>query len=167
MHSTDEKSSRHSKIIGDTGELLICNWLSRYGFEVAVVDHTGIDIVAYHSKSGRRLGITVKSRARNAPNSKGQIHIFHKTEGDDRLKVEEACKAFACDPWIGIYVESEIDAHIYLTSLVNYDKKYKRENVWQSWHMDDKSQDEYVKDTKVRHIHMKIDKKWDWSSLEK
>ena len=41
------KSSRHQKIIGTFGENLICNWLSRSGFEVAVVDHTGIDIIAY------------------------------------------------------------------------------------------------------------------------
>ena len=41
------KSPRHSKIIGDFGELKICNWLSRSGFEIALVDHTGIDIVAY------------------------------------------------------------------------------------------------------------------------
>ena len=42
------KSPRHQKIIGNFGESLICNWLSRSGFEVAVVDHTGIDIVAYN-----------------------------------------------------------------------------------------------------------------------
>jgi hypothetical protein len=36
-----DKSSRHSKIIGEFGEPFLCNWLSRSGFEVAVVDHTG------------------------------------------------------------------------------------------------------------------------------
>ena len=45
-----DKSSRHQKIIGDFGEHLICNWLSRSGFEVTIVDHTGIDIVAYNPK---------------------------------------------------------------------------------------------------------------------
>jgi len=33
-----EKSSRHQKIIGDLGENIICNWLSRSGFEVAIVN---------------------------------------------------------------------------------------------------------------------------------
>jgi len=42
------KSSRHQKIIGNFGESLICNWLSQSGFEVAIVDHTGVDIIAYN-----------------------------------------------------------------------------------------------------------------------
>lgn len=33
------KGSRHQKVIGDFGENLICNWLSRSGFEVVLVDH--------------------------------------------------------------------------------------------------------------------------------
>ena len=40
------KCSRHSKIAGDFGETLILYWLSKYGFECALVDHTGIDIIA-------------------------------------------------------------------------------------------------------------------------
>ena len=56
------KSTRHQKIIGDYGEMLICNWMSRSGFEVTVVDHTGIDIIAYNPNTKERLGITVKSR---------------------------------------------------------------------------------------------------------
>jgi hypothetical protein len=48
-------STRHQKIIGDYGENLICNWLSRSGFEVAIIDYTGIDIVAYNPITDRRL----------------------------------------------------------------------------------------------------------------
>jgi hypothetical protein len=40
------KSSGHAKITGDFGESLILYWLSKYGFECALVDHTGIDIIA-------------------------------------------------------------------------------------------------------------------------
>jgi len=40
------KSSRHSKIAGDFGETLVLYWLSKYGFECASVDHTGIDLIA-------------------------------------------------------------------------------------------------------------------------
>ncbi len=56
-----KKSTRHQHIIGKYGEYLVCNWLSRSGFEVAIVDHTGIDIIAYNPKSQQRLGISVKS----------------------------------------------------------------------------------------------------------
>lgn len=66
-----EKSSRHSKIIGNLGEHLVCNWLSRSGFEVTVVDHTGIDVIAYNPKTRERLGITIKSRTRNPGKERG------------------------------------------------------------------------------------------------
>lgn len=39
-----KKSTRHQHIIGKYGEYLVCNWLSRSGFEVGIVDHTGIDM---------------------------------------------------------------------------------------------------------------------------
>ena len=60
------KSTRHQKIIGQFGESLICNWLSRSNFEVSIVDHTGIDIIAYNRKSGKRLGVCPSIRFQNA-----------------------------------------------------------------------------------------------------
>ena len=53
------KGSRFTRIIGNFGENIVCNWLSRSGFEVALVDHTGIDIVAYRRATRDRPGITV------------------------------------------------------------------------------------------------------------
>ena len=46
------KSSRHTKITGDFGETLVLYWLSKYGFECAPVDHTGIDIIARNPHNG-------------------------------------------------------------------------------------------------------------------
>jgi len=93
------KSTRHQKIIGDCGELIICNWLSRSGWEVAIVDHTGIDIVAYSPATSRRLGITVKSRTRTVGREESSVNIFSYQKGkDDRQKTIAACKAFACEP---------------------------------------------------------------------
>ncbi|MEJ5273923.1 MAG: hypothetical protein WH035_07315 [Spirochaetota bacterium] len=40
-----DKSSRHSKIIGNFSENLLCNFLSRSGFEVTTIDHTGLNII--------------------------------------------------------------------------------------------------------------------------
>jgi len=48
------KSSRHSKIAGDFGEYLILYWLSKYGFECARVDYTGIDLIARNPKTGMK-----------------------------------------------------------------------------------------------------------------
>ena len=50
-----EKSSRHQHIIGKFGEYLLCNWLSRSGFEVAIIDHTGLDLVAFNPKTKQRF----------------------------------------------------------------------------------------------------------------
>jgi Holliday junction resolvase-like predicted endonuclease len=86
------KSGRFTRIIGNFGENIVCNWLSRSGFEVALVDHTGIDIVAYHHATRDRLGITVKSRTRLAGSEKDSVNLFSYQRGkDDRQKVLDAC----------------------------------------------------------------------------
>jgi len=52
------KRSRHSKIAGDFGEMLVLYYLSRYGFECARIDHTGIDLLARSADESRPRGIT-------------------------------------------------------------------------------------------------------------
>lgn len=59
------KRSRHSKITGDFAERLVLYWLSKYGFECAFVDHTGLDVIARNPHTGELMGISVKSRARS------------------------------------------------------------------------------------------------------
>lgn len=82
------KSTRHQKIIGDFGENVICNWLSRSGFEVTRVDHTGIDIVAYNPGTDERLGITVKSRTRRPGTERESVNLLSYQKGrNDREKV--------------------------------------------------------------------------------
>ena len=121
-----DKSSRHQYIIGKFGEYLLCNWLSRSGFEAAVIDHTGLGIVAFNPKTSLRLGITVKSRTRNIGKESTQVNIFSYREGkNDRQKLINACTAFGCEPYIAVYVETSQFADLYLTSLNNYDSKYR------------------------------------------
>ena len=120
------KSSRHQKIIGEYGEYSICNWLSRSGFEVIRVDHTGLDIIAFNPSTGKRLGITVKSRTRDLGKEDESVNLFSYRKGkDDRMKLLDACEAFACEPWIAVYVETAAFADVYLTSLDNYDIRYR------------------------------------------
>ena len=115
-----KKSSRHQKIIGDFGENLVCNWLSRSGFEVILVDHTGIDIIAYNPSKKQRLGITVKFRTRDAGKEKGSVNVLsYQKEKDDRQKLLNACEAFACEPWIAVYVETLEFADLFIN-----DKEY-------------------------------------------
>jgi Holliday junction resolvase-like predicted endonuclease len=159
----EDKSSRHSKIIGEFGENMICNWLSRKGFEIALVDHTGIDVVAYNPKTEQRYGISVKSRARVEGKENEGVFIFNQVERD-RRKLREACESFACDQWIAVYVETSDSADLYLTSLDNYDEKYADKHTkTQSWKMSEDERQKYDNDTEVKHI--KIDfhcTHWDW-----
>jgi len=161
------KSSRHQKIIGDFGEHLICNWLSLSGFEVTIVDHTGIDIIAYNPQTKQRLGITVKSRTRSAGKEETTVKIFsYQKGGNDREKLLSACNAFSCEPWIAVYVDETSEAaDVYLTSLKNYDEKYRgREGkAIDDWKMRKKDKEKYEKDYNVKHIRIEFHTtNWDW-----
>ena len=159
------KSSRHQKIIGDFGESIICNWLSRSGFEVTVVDHTGIDIVAFNPSTNERLGITVKSRTRKPGTEQESVNLLSYQRGkDDREKILHACRAFACAPWVAVYVETSDEADVYLTSLDNYDRNYRTAGKKvDDWKMCPKHREKYASDANVLHIHMSFDaRNWRW-----
>ena len=161
-----EKSSRHPHIIGKFGEYMLYNWLSRSCFEVAIVDHTGIDLVAYNPKTKQRLGITVKSRARNTGKETTPVSIFSYGEGkNDRTKLRNACEYFNCEPWIAIYVETAQCADLYLTSLKNYEGKYgpKKGQTVATWKMSPKYQASYNKDKELKHIRVNFNQdNWIW-----
>jgi Holliday junction resolvase-like predicted endonuclease len=155
------KSSRHSKIIGNFGESILCNWLSRTGFEVAIIDHTGIDIIAYKKETGKRLGITVKSRTRCKGKECESVNLL---KNQDYIKVKEACEAFGCEPWIGIYVETENYGDIYLMSLSYYEDKYrKKDRILDDWKMTEKYKRQYASDEQIKHIHIDFKlNNWNW-----
>jgi Holliday junction resolvase-like predicted endonuclease len=159
------KGLRHSKIVGDFGEQIVANWLSRSGWQVILVDHTGIDIIAYHRKSGKRIGVTVKSRTRKSGTETESVNLFfNKTKGD-RKKIKMACKDFGCEPWIAVYVEAKESADLYLTSLANYDAQYRGRSrkVIDDWKMSKNYLQRYASDSKVHHIHIGFEEEhWKW-----
>ena len=96
------KSSRHSKITGDFAERLVLYWLSKHGFECALVDHTGLDIIARNPVNKELMGISVKSRSRNAGTENTVLRI-------DRKQVPSldlACCAFGCKPYFAVIVDA-------------------------------------------------------------
>ena len=163
------KSTRHQKIIGDFGENLVCNWLSRSGFEVVIVDHTGIDVLAYNPRTRERLGITVKSRTRHDKGKEiGSVNLLSYQKGkNDRKKMMDACKAFGAEPWLAIYVEAAAYADLIMLSLRHYDRKYrgKAGRKIDDWKMTEKAREIFEKDSHVRRIHMDFSKagsSWEW-----
>ena len=129
-----------------------------------MVDHTGIDIIAYNPSTNQRLGITVKSRTRNIGKERTGVNVFLSRK-EDRRKSLDACKAFACEPWIAIYVETADFADVYLTSLENYDNKYRGQEgrAIDSWKMREKDKQRYAEDPSVKHIRIKFyATNWSW-----
>jgi Holliday junction resolvase-like predicted endonuclease len=162
MENIITKSTRHSEILGKFGEYVVCNWLSRCGFEVCVVNHTGLDIIAYHPKSKHRLGITVKSRTRKSGKESESVNVFFRNR-KDRKKLQIACKSFGCEPWLAIYVECGKVADMYLTSLASYDSNYKskKARAIDAWSMTKGPIKAYASDPSVAHIHFDFnDEKW-------
>ena len=154
-----DKSTRHQKIIGDYGEALVCNWLSRSGFEVSIVDHTGIDIVAYNPENKTRYGITVKSRTRNIGKETTHANLFAVSTID---KIRKACDSFGCDEgWIGVYIETANYADLFLVNLDHYLDNYYNNTKNVDWKMRRKHLDEYAYDADILHLHMNFEaKKW-------
>ena len=98
VRQIDMKSSRHSKIAGDFGEMLVLYYLSRYGFECARIDHTGIDLLARSAKESRPRGITVKTASRiDARKGKPSRQPLSLLEEATR-----ACVPFNADPYLAI-----------------------------------------------------------------
>lgn len=160
------KGSRHSKIIGEFGEAFLCNWLSRSGFEVTTVDHTGLDLIAWHPPTKRRLGITVKSRTRDAGREAASVNILsNQRDHDDRAKLLQACEDFACEPWLAIYVETSKSADLFLTSLEHYDSTYrpKKSRAIDTWKMGGKDAQAYELDPDVGHVRITFNgSNWPW-----
>ncbi len=162
-----EKGSRYRKIVGNFGEYLVCHWLSRSGFEVGIVDHTGMDVIAHNRRTKERLGITGKSRTRVRGTEAVSTHIFREAK-QDRQKLLDACEAFGCVPWIAAYVECGEHADLFLTSLANYDSKYrsKDKRSIDAWKISEGQKHAYAVDPEVRHIRFDFKAaKW-WPAAE-
>jgi Holliday junction resolvase len=159
-----DRGARYQKIVGNFGEYLVCHWLSRSGFEVCIVDHTGMDVIAYQPSTKLRLGITVKSRTRVSVKESESVYIFRE-KTNDRKKLLNACEAFGCVPWIAVYVERDDGADLFITSLANYDRKYrsKEKRAVDAWTMTGIQKAKYAQDREVRHIGIEFKAKHWWA----
>jgi hypothetical protein len=140
-----KKSTRHQKVAGDFGEALILYWLSKYGFECANVDHTGIDIIARNPHTNEAMGISVKSRTRRA--GTGSVSI---TMGVSQLgKVDAACKAFGCVPYFAFVIDADNSIKAFVVSQSHLLKIHPKGEKTFGWKMDKKSLERYQADSKI------------------
>jgi len=139
------KSSRHSKITGSFAESLILYWLSKYGFETALVDHTGIDIIARNPHNNELMGISVKSRSRNIGKEESYITIPNK----NFPKVEAACKAFGCTPYFAIVVDADNRIYSFILSMEHLLSIFPKAKLAVGWRMTKNWIDLYRKDKEI------------------
>lgn len=140
-----KKSTRHSKITGNFGEDLVLYLLSKYGFESANVDHTGIDIISRNSITNEVMGISVKSRSRADGTEGSYISI----PNDNFDKVEKACNAFNCIPYFAIVSDEKDKIYVFILSMKHLLELFpKREKIC-SWKMTYKHIEKYLKDKEI------------------
>jgi len=156
------KSSRHSKITGDFAEGLVLYWLSKYGFECARVDHTGIDLIANNPHTGERMGISVKSRSRNP----GKEDTFVSIPVDDLCKASAACAAFGCTPYVAIVVDAADLIRVFITSMAHLTQLFPPGHTCVGWKMRPAHLARYYADPEVKIVELRTATVRWWRSAE-
>ena len=140
------KSSRHSKITGDFAEALVLYWLSKYGFECARVDHTGIDIIARNPYTQEIMGVSVKSRSRSPGTEDDSITI----PTDNFEKAQFAAKAFGCKPWFAVVVDARDTIRVFLLPMDHFLRICPNRQRGSYWKITQRYLEQYLKDDKIK-----------------
>ena len=140
------KSSRHSKITGDFAEGLVLYWLSKYGFECANIDHTGIDIIARNPHTNEVMGISVKCRSRN--DGKEGTHLAIKK--DNFIKAKKACESFNCIPYFAIVIDEDNKIRVFLLSMDELLKIHPSGDKVSAWTMSKNKVKEYYENPNIK-----------------
>lgn len=152
-----EKSTRHAKITGDFGEATILYYLSVSGFECARVDHTGIDLIARSATQARPWGISVKARSRSPGTENTALNLYKK----DFPKLEAACEAFGCIPYVGLVFDSSDFLRIYVLPLTRLRDLVPGGDKVSAWPMSASKVAAYAKDPEIMSIEWKrIASRW-------
>jgi len=140
------KSSRHTKITGKFGESLILYWLSKYGFECSLVDHTGIDIIARNPHTQEIMGISVKSRSRTTGTEEDYVTI----PNPHIEKVEAACATFGCVPYFAVVVDAGDIVRGFIVSLNHLLELFPKGKSASGWKMSKFYMNQYAMDPEIK-----------------
>ncbi len=145
MNIQMDKSSRHSKITGDFGEMLVVYWLSKHGIEAGRFDHTGIDIVAANPYTSKTMGISVKSRSRSPGTESEALLIKRK----DLRKAEASCAPFNWEPYFALVVDAGPLMRCFLLSAEYLEEMFPTHVVTLNWKMDSTNLLSYYDDPNI------------------
>lgn len=151
-----KKSSRHAKITGDFAEGIVLYWLSKYDYECARVDHTGIDLIAREPGGDKRLlGISVKSRSRYEGTEATSINL----PADGFRKARRACEAFGCAPYYAIVVDGADIIRCFLVSLEHLEQIAggSKDGKMRYWQMSEPSLATYEDDPLVQRFELRTE----------
>jgi Holliday junction resolvase-like predicted endonuclease len=154
------KSSRHAKITGDFGEALVLYWLSKYGFECAPVDHTGVDIIARNPHTNELMGISVKSRSRCLGTEEECVSI----PSQNFEKAVAGCNAFGCAPYFAIVVDAADIVQVYLVSMAHLLELHPKSKGGCYWKMSKAALERYDQDAHVLSFELKTKTKRWWQT---
>jgi hypothetical protein len=143
-----KKSTRHSKITGDFAEAFVLCHLSKAGYECAVVDHTGIDIIACSRDGLKRNGISVKARSRYDGTEASSINLGT----DDFAKARDACKSFGCRPYYAILVDARTSIRCFLLPLDEVEALVTGGGATRHWQMSDQFLDRYFANSGIEYL---------------
>ena len=145
------KSTRHAKITGDFGENLVLYWLSKYGFECAPVDHTGIDIIARNPHTQEIMGISVKSRSRKEGTEEDYVSISN----DNFDKADAACTAFGCVPYFAVVVDGGDTIKGFILPMARLLTLFPKGKSAVGWKMSDRYLRQYESDPDINAFEFK------------
>jgi Holliday junction resolvase-like predicted endonuclease len=154
------KSTRHAKITGDFGETVVLYWLSKYGFECAPVDHTGIDIIARNPHTKELMGISVKSRSRTEGLEGDSVSI----PNDNFEKSEAACKAFCCVPYFAVVVDAGDTIRGFILPTAHLLSMFPKGKTTAEWKMSERHLRQFASDPYIKGFEFKTKtSKW-WTA---
>ena len=121
-------------------------WLSKYGFEAARVDHTGIDLIARNRKTHEIMGVSVKSRSRNT----GKEGQYVSIPNENFEKAKAACHAFGCTPYFAVVVDEADVIWLFITSMRHLLELFPKGKRVSGWKMTDKHITQYLADPQIK-----------------
>lgn len=145
---TMQKSTRHSRITGDFAEAFVLYHLSKAGYECAIVDHTGIDIIACSADGLQRKGISVKARSRYDGTEGSSINLY----SDDFAKARSACKSFGCSPYYAILVDAPTVIRCFLLPLDEVEALVTGSGATRYWQMSDQLLKRYFANSRIQYL---------------
>ena len=118
------KQTRAPKQMGDFGEGLVTYTLIRKGYEIAVVDHVGADLIA--EKDGDRFAISVKTRRFKKGSKESQVFVVEKGHLE---KLEHFADQFGMHAFFALLVVLEDERMMHLWIMPVADLKENLEEV--------------------------------------